>query len=104
MKKTLLSITLFSATLLFAIPQNASASASIEFIDVNTSNIVVTSGRNYVRVSGAMGKTLYIYDLSGKCVKVVKVDSTDFRLDLNSLNKGIYLVKVGDVTRKLPIN
>ncbi len=104
MIKTLLSITAFSALMLMGNPLTASATASIEFIDVNTTNIVVTSSRNAVRVTGAYGKTLYIFDLSGKCVKVFKVDGADCRFDLSFLNKGIYLVKVGDVTRKLPIN
>ncbi len=104
MIKNILSITLFSAAMLFVSPQQMSASASIEFIDVNSSSIVIKSGSNYVHVLGANAKTLCVYDLSGKCVKMVKIDSADFRFDLSSLNKGIYLVKVGDVTRKLLIS
>ena len=104
MIKTLLSITLISSALLLGCPQAAEASASIELIDVNQSNIIVVSGRNNVRVSGAAGKMLYIYDLSGKCVKAMRVDSADFHCDLSFLSKGIYLVKIGDVTRKLSIN
>ena len=99
MIKTLLSITLISSALLLGCPQAAEASASIELIDVNQSNIIVVSGRNNVRVSGAAGKVLYIYDLSG-----MRVDSADFHCDLSFLSKGIYLVKIGDVTRKLSIN
>jgi hypothetical protein len=54
-------------------------------------------------VSGAQGKVLHIYNLIGVEIMAVKIDSNLKSLDLSVLSRGIYLVKVGNVSKKINI-
>lgn len=56
-----------------------------------------------LRVTGASGKVLYIYDVTGICVMTLRIDNNDKRFELN-LAKGCYIVKVGRVVRKIYVN
>lgn len=87
--------------LLFATPIIQHASAAIEIIEQEHQvSVAVIDGS--LRISGAMGQTVYIYNVTGVQVKVVKVDSTDKQYELN-LPKGCYIVKVGNIVRKIYI-
>lgn len=57
------------------------------------------SGRN-VRVTGAQNCTLEVFDITGKCVMSVRVESNDKSFTL-TMRKGWYIVRVGKVTRKV---
>lgn len=61
------------------------------------------SGQTKIRVSNANGLTLLVYDVSGAPVKKVKVDGADKVYELN-LKKGCYIVKVGNVVRKISVS
>lgn len=58
-------------------------------------------GRN-VHVRNAQGMTLDVFDITGKLVMSVRIDSNDKRISL-SLGKGCYLVRVGKMTRKIAL-
>ena len=74
----------------------------IELID-NVQKPVISIEDNVVRVTDAFGMTMSIYNLAGGApVMSVKIDSQDKRFDLN-LPKGIYIVKVGKIARKIVI-
>ena len=55
-----------------------------------------------VRVLKAEGLTLEVYSVTGAKVLSVKIDSEDQTVLLN-LSRGCYIVKVGDVTRKISV-
>lgn len=66
-----------------------------------TTITVAVSGSN-VRVCGAEGETLDIYNLAGVKVKSIRIDSAEKNLSLN-LSRGCYILKIGDVVRKMSI-
>lgn len=55
-----------------------------------------------LRVTGAAGEMLQIYNVAGVRVMTVKIDSSDKTYNLN-LPKGCYIVKVGKVVRKISL-
>ena len=55
-----------------------------------------------VRVQHAQGATLEVYSVTGAKVKSVKIESADQVVSLK-LNKGCYIVKVGNVARKISV-
>lgn len=69
--------------------------------EMNEPNVSVSEST--LRVTGASGMTLYIYNVAGVCIKSFKVDSNEKHYDLN-LTKGCYIIKVGKVVRKVFIH
>lgn len=61
------------------------------------------NGQTRLRITNANGQTLSIYDVSGAPVKRIKVDGVDKTYELN-LRKGCYIVKVGNVVRKVSVS
>lgn len=58
---------------------------------------------NVVQVTGGQGLMLEVYDITGKRVTTVRIDSNDKRVTLN-LRKGCYIIKVGKLTRKVAVS
>ena len=78
-----------------------------EFLGLITTNndivgITVTVSESTLRVTGATGLTLSIYNVAGVHVQSFRVEGADRRYELN-LPKGCYIVKVGKVVRKISI-
>lgn len=65
--------------------------------------ITITMENNQLRICGAYGQEVKIYNILGKIEKIYKVDSNDKRIDL-PLKKGYYIVKVGAVVRKIALH
>ena len=85
------------------LPQTAKAASAIEIIDTETQQVAISiSSEGVLRVTGASGQTLYIYNVTGVRVMSVKVDGADKNYNLN-LPKGCYIVKVGKTVRKISI-
>lgn len=103
MMKYILALSL-TAILAFCTPCSAKANAAIEIIenDIQPSNVAISIDGTSVRVSGAAGQTLYIYNVAGVRVHSVKIDGADKRFDLN-LQKGCYILKVGKTVRKISL-
>lgn len=104
MTKNILSFVM-AATLLLGTPIDLNAKPMIEITDnmgVDLQDISVSVNQSVLRVSGASGQIMQIYNVAGVCVMTVKVDGDDKRYDLN-LPKGCYIVKVGKVVRKVSI-
>lgn len=97
---------LFSAILLcggLGFTQTVSASESgIMLVETDFSDISVYLQGSTLHVSGAAGQNLYIYNITGVRVMGIKVDGSDKSYNLN-LPKGCYIVKVGNVVRKISI-
>lgn len=73
----------------------------IDNTDIETVEIAVKG--SVVRITGAQGMELSVYSIAGG-VPVVKtrIESNDWTCEL-SLHKGIYIVQVGKVVRKIVI-
>lgn len=62
---------------------------------------VEVKGRT-VRVLHAQGQVLEVYNITGVPVMKVRIDANDKTVQLN-LGRGCYLIKVGNVTRKITL-
>lgn len=102
MIKRLLIALLFVASL----PVNLSASDSVtaEIVsEINDSQIQIFFDGSKIRVTGASGLNLCVYSITGVRVMNVKVEGADKSYNLN-LQRGCYIVKVGNVVRKIAIS
>lgn len=64
---------------------------------------ILTINGNIVRVQNATkNSNLEIYNILGVKVSSVKIDSTDKTITLN-LPKGCYILKIGDIVRRITI-
>lgn len=93
---------IFSAALVLGSPVAALADTAVEIIDNDFQTINVSLNEQTLRVTGANGQMLFIYNVAGVRVMSVKVEGADKLIELN-LPKGCYIVKVGKVVRKISI-
>lgn len=104
MKKYILTLSLIAVLFAFA-PIATIATPKIEIVDmmdIDTQGVTISVNQNTLRVAGAAGQVMQIYNVTGVCVMTVKVDGDDKLYDLN-LQKGCYIVKVGKVVRKISL-
>ena len=81
----------------------SSATSAVEFVDNDFQAITISiNSESVLRVTGAAGEILYIYNITGVRVMSIKVDGADKSYSLN-LPKGCYIVKVGKMVRKISI-
>ena len=81
----------------------ADASPAIEIIDNEIQKISITvNEESVIRITGAAGQELSIYNITGVRVMNLKIDGADRSYSLN-LPKGCYIVKVGKMVRKISI-
>lgn len=100
--KSLLKITMVGA-LLMGMPMAIHANSAIEIIESELPQTIgISVSESILRVTGAGGQELYIYNVAGVRVMSIKVDGPDKRYELN-LPKGCYIVKVGKIVRKISI-
>ena len=64
---------------------------------------VITAKGNMVRVQNADGKTLEVFDITGRKIASLRIDSPD-RSFILKLRRGLYLLRVDDVSRKTLVN
>lgn len=103
MRRHLLTF-LFALSLMAVLSQRMSAAANIEIIDNDFQQITVTvTSAGVLHVTGANGLVLQVYNVLGVRVASIKVEGNDKRIDL-PLKSGCYIVKVGNVVRKISIN
>lgn len=101
MAKHILSI-LFLAVLLLFPARKVGAMPAVELVEADFLPVNITVNGSALRVTGAAGLALYVYNVTGVRVMSLKVDGTDKTYSLN-LPQGCYIVKVGDVVRKISI-
>ena len=102
MSRNIVKFTLALA-LTAAWPVYSMAVPAVEIIDQEIQVVtVVAEDDGTLRVTGANGQTLHVYNVAGVLVKSVKIDSADKRLELN-LPKGCYIIKVGKTVRKISV-
>ena len=100
MKKILLLA--FATTIMASAPLAVNANPAIEITENDFQNVTITVYESTLRVTGANGQTLQIYNVAGVCVMNFKVEGADRKYDLN-IPKGCYIVKVGKTVRKISI-
>lgn len=95
---------MFFSMLLGTIPLQVSAAANVEIIDNDFQQVSITvSTGGVLHISGANGQVLQVYNVLGVKVASIKVEGNDKRIEL-PLKSGCYIVKVGDVVRKISVN
>lgn len=105
MIKAVLRISLFALLLVSAPTLMYGGESSIvnnELQSIDKQNISVSISGTTLRVTGANGNVLNVYNLTGMRVLSVKVEGMDKHYEL-SLPAGCYIVKVGNFTRKIYI-
>lgn len=93
---------LFAFSILWVAPNKANAMNAVEIIENDFDHVSVSINQSVVRIVGAMGLNLQVYNVAGVRVLSVAIDSNDKKFDLN-LPKGCYIVKVGKVVRKISV-
>lgn len=76
--------------------QNVSAPQS------EISEIRIYVNGSTVRVSNAAKQLMLVYSITGECVARYRIDSDEKTITLG-LPKGIYIIKVGNVARKISL-
>jgi len=100
--KKLILLTLIAMGLLTVSP--VSAAQNIEIVDTEQAldDITISVRGNVLHITGANGQTLYVYNIAGVCIHQIKVEGADKHYDLG-LTKGCYIIKVGNVVRKISV-
>ena len=101
MTKRILTIIYVALTLTFVPALINSASARIELTDIESQSIKIEQNGSTLHSYGAMGKTLYIYNLVGMPVYSIKIDSQEKTIDLSNLKKVVHIVKIGNISKKI---
>ena len=102
MRKKLLII---SMVVYLALPAVATTTMVLErgVAEMIDETITLSVDGNAVTVSGAQGQKLIVVSLTGRQVAEYQIDSPAQRIELN-LTKGCYVLKVGNVVRKVSIH
>lgn len=77
-----------------------SLQARVELSEIDNQQIKIELVGKNLYVTGAMGKTLHIYNLVGMEIMSIKVDSQEKKIDLSDLKK-VVLVKVGNISKRI---
>lgn len=102
MTKKIFASILLAGIMAVGVPTMAMAAASIEIIEQENQKISISVSGSVLRVTGADGEALHVYNITGVRVMSIKVDGYDKSYTLN-LPKGCYIVKVGKTVRKISI-
>lgn len=101
MTKYLLSIIL-AASLLMGVEISVQANPIVEVNSIDFNQVGVTYSNGTLHVTGASGLVVSVYNIVGQKVYECKIDSNDKRIEL-SLPSNCYIVKVGQVARKISV-
>ena len=101
MTKYLLKIS-FLALMLLGTPVMLNAVPSIEISENDMNTVEISFDGSDLYVNNANGMVLSIYNVTGVRVMQTKIEGPAKRISLN-LPKGCYIVKVGNVARKISV-
>ncbi len=98
MRNTLLLLSFMLCTSLFA-------NGVESFVETESSveEVCVEVKHGTLRVDGGEGRLVEIYDITGKKVASYSIESASESIELN-LSKGVYVVRVGKVVRKVHLS
>lgn len=92
----------FASLLAFGVPTVCFANVAIEIIEQEFQNVTISVNQSVVRVSGANGQVMHVYNVAGVRLMTIRIDGSDKSFELN-LPKGCYIVKIGKTVRKISI-
>jgi hypothetical protein len=92
----------FASLLAFGVPTVSFANVAIEIIEQEFQNVTISVNQSVVRVSGANGQVMHVYNVAGVRLMTIRIEGNDKSFDLN-LPKGCYIVKIGKTVRKISI-
>ena len=92
----------FASLLAFGVPTVSFANVAIEIIEQEFQNVTISVNQSVVRVSGANGQVMHVYNVAGVKLMTIRIDGNDKSFELN-LPKGCYIVKIGKTVRKISI-
>lgn len=92
----------FASLLAFGVPTVSFANVAIEIIEQEFQNVTISVNQSVVRVSGANGQVMHVYNVAGVRLMTIRIEGNDKSFELN-LPKGCYIVKVGKTVRKISI-
>ena len=101
MKKQLLTI-VFAVLMLVGIPTAVGAAPYIEISEQEMTAVEMSFDGQSLYVNNANGQILSVYNVAGVRVMSIRVEGVARKFTLN-LPKGCYIVKVGNVTRKISV-
>ena len=101
MTKYILKIS-FWALMLLGTPVMLNAVPSIEISENDMNTVEISFDGSDLYVNNANGLVLSIYNVTGVRVMQTKIEGPAKRISLN-LPKGCYIVKVGNVARKISV-
>ncbi len=101
MRKKLYILTMFA--LLLSAPISAWAQSEADDVEGELHTITLSIDGAKVHIDGAEGKVLEVYNLTGIKVATIRIDNDSKQVNLDNLSKGYYILKVGDVVRKVSI-
>lgn len=88
--------------LLVGAPLSMMAESLYDGPETETEATTLSVSGNTAHITNAAGKTLTIYNLTGVKVASYRIDGNDKSITLD-LQKGCYILKVGNVVRKVSI-
>lgn len=91
--------------MLAAMPLTVAASNPVAnaAIEQSIKEPTITINNSTVRINNAEGERLEVYNLAGVKVAIVRIDSTAQTVNLDHLPKGCYILRVGQIARKVYI-
>ncbi len=92
----------FASLLAFGVPTVSFANVAIEIIEQEFQNVTISVNQSVVRVSGANGQVMHVYNVAGVRLMTIRIEGSDKSFELN-LPKGCYIVKIGKTVRKISI-
>ena len=92
----------FASLLAFGVPTVSFANVALEIIEQEFQNVTISVNQSVVRVSGANGQVMHVYNVAGVRLMTIRIDGNDKSFELN-LPKGCYIVKIGKTVRKISI-
>lgn len=66
-------------------------------------SVLISVRGDVVHIQNAQGQTLEVFDITGKDVAKIAIDSNDKTIDLN-LRKGCYILRIGKFTKKIAVS
>lgn len=103
MMRRLLILMMVAMMSVVAMPMMAQdvARASIE---TEQQAVTITVNESTLHIKNAASMILEVYNIAGVKVNTQKIDSADKAIELSSLPKGCYIIKVGKTVRKIYLN
>ncbi|MDD7304037.1 MAG: T9SS type A sorting domain-containing protein [Bacteroidaceae bacterium] len=91
--------------LLTAAPLRLAAQNEREDVETElpSTAVSVTVQGTRLRIGNADGEVVRVFSITGTEVKVLRIEGNDVTINLGNLPRGSYIIKVGNVVRKVAI-